>query len=167
MCTLYVFNSVVFVSVVYTYIWISHEDVCTCMYVCMLTLKRIQMVGQYACMSISATMICEVYNSMTLLFVRAVVVRPRRIEERVLEIIFQIRMDVRKAPGGKLSVLQEIYELLTIHQSIVFVEMRKDVDRIAQLMRQSGKLRTIYVCTAMFVLLCVCVYMHASILSTT
>ena len=97
---------------------------------------------------------------MTLFFVRAFVVRPRRIEERVLEIIFQIRMDVRKAPGGKLSVLQEIYELLTIHQSIVFVEMRKDVDRIAQLMTESGKLRTIYVCTAMFVLLCVCTCMQ-------
>jgi len=91
------------------------------------------------------------------------VVRPESVEELVLDVIFQIRMDVRKAPGGKLSVLQEIYELLTIHQSIVFVEMSKDVDRIAQLMRQSGKLRTIYVCTAMFV----CVYMHASILSTT
>jgi superfamily II DNA/RNA helicase len=66
------------------------------------------------------------------------VVRPESVEELVLDVIFQIRMDVRKAPGGKLSVLQDIYELLTIQQSIVFVEMRKDVDRIAQLMTQSG-----------------------------
>ena len=65
-------------------------------------------------------------------------VRPESVEELVLDVIFQIRMDVRKAPGGKLSVLQDIYELLTIQQSIVFVEMRKDVDRIAQLMTQSG-----------------------------
>ena len=65
-------------------------------------------------------------------------VRPESVEELVLDVIFQIRMDVRKAPGGKLSVLQDIYELLTIQQSIVFVEMRKDVDRIAQLMTQSS-----------------------------
>ena len=83
-------------------------------------------------------MICEVNNTMTLFFVRAFVVRPESVEELVLDVIFQIRMDVRKAPGGKLSVLQDIYELLTIQQSIVFVEMRKDVDRIAQLMTQSG-----------------------------
>ena len=87
-------------------------------------------------------------------------VRPESVEELVLDVIFQIRMDVRKAPGGKLSVLQDIYELLTIQQSIVFVEMSKDVDRIAQLMIESGKLRTIYVCTVMYICtnLCVCIH---------
>ena len=75
-------------------------------------------------------------------------VRPQRVEELVLDVIFQIRMDVRKAPGGKLQVLKDVYELLTIEQSIVFVEMKKDADRIAHLMTQSGKLHVcMYVCT--------------------
>ena len=85
-------------------------------------------------------------------------VRPGRVEELVLDVIFQIRMDVRKAPGGKLEVLKDIYDLLIIQQSIVFVEMRKDADRIARLMTQSSKLHALYVCIYMYVYMYVCMY---------
>ena len=85
-------------------------------------------------------------------------VRPGRVEELVLDVIFQIRMDVRKAPGGKLEVLYDIYDLLIIQQSIVFVEMRKDADRIARLMTQSSKLHALYVCMYIYVCVYVCMY---------
>ena len=76
----------------------------------------------------------------SLFTVRAYVVKPQSIEDLVLDVIFQVRMDVRRAPGGKLKVLQDIYDLLTIQQSIVFVEMRRDAERIARMMIDSGKL---------------------------
>ena len=72
-------------------------------------------------------------------------VKPQSIEDLVLDVIFQVRMDVRRAPGGKMKVLQDIYDLLTIQQSIVFVEMRKDAERIARMMIDSGKICT-YIC---------------------
>ena len=88
-------------------------------------------------------------------------VRPGRVEELVLDVIFQIRMDVRKAPGGKLEVLKDIYDLLIIQQSIVFVEMRKDADRIARLMTQSSKLHALYVCIYVCIkYVCMYVYMY-------
>jgi hypothetical protein len=34
----------------------------------------------------------------------AYIVTPRSTEELVLDVIFQVRMDVRKCPGGKLQV---------------------------------------------------------------
>ena len=53
---------------------------------------------------------------------RAYVVRPKSTEELVLDVIFQVRMDVNKCAGGKAKVLQDIYDFLTIQQSVVFVE---------------------------------------------
>lgn len=68
---------------------------------------------------------------------KAYLVKPSKKEELVLDVIFQVRMDVRKLQGGKLQALMEIYTFLTVTQSIVFVEKKVDVDRIAALMRQN------------------------------
>jgi len=70
---------------------------------------------------------------------RAYVVKPKSTEELVLDVIFQVRVNVTLCPGGKLKVLQEIYELLTIQQSIVFVEMKKDADKVAKMMQDAGE----------------------------
>ena len=69
---------------------------------------------------------------------RAYIVKPKSSEELVLDVIFQVRMNVNNCPGGKLKVLQDIYELLTIQQSIVFVEMKREAERIARMMQDAG-----------------------------
>ena len=52
--------------------------------------------------------------------------------------MFQVCMYVGTSVDGKLQVLQEMYDTLKITQSIVFAEMRKDVDRIAEMMNRNG-----------------------------
>ncbi len=47
-------------------------------------------------------------------------------------------MNVSGVPGGKLQVLQDIYDFLTVQQSIVFVERREDCDKVAGMMRKNG-----------------------------
>ena len=37
-----------------------------------------------------------------------------------------------------IQVLQDIYDFMTLQQSIVFVEMKKDADEVASTMRQAG-----------------------------
>lgn len=69
---------------------------------------------------------------------RAYVVKPKSTEELVLDVIFQVRMDVSKSVGGKLKVLQDIYDFLTIQQSIVFVEMKRDADSVSKMMQEAG-----------------------------
>eukprot|EP01038_Epipyxis_sp_PR26KG_P010119 gene10119-13601_t len=87
----------------------------------------------------SATYAAEVLAYAKTLVPRAYVIKPRSTEELVLDVIFQLRMDVRNFPGGKLQVLKDIYEVMTLGgQSIVFVEMKRDVDAIAAMMRESG-----------------------------
>ena len=39
---------------------------------------------------------------------RAYLVTPRSTEELVLDVIFQVRMDIRKCPGGKLQVRRTV-----------------------------------------------------------
>jgi superfamily II DNA/RNA helicase len=50
----------------------------------------------------------------------------------------QVRMDVTRCQGGKLQVLEDIYCFLTIQQSIVFVERRKEADTISAMMNAQG-----------------------------
>lgn len=69
---------------------------------------------------------------------RAYVVRPKSTEELVLDVIFQVRMDVNKCVGGKAKVLQDIYDFLTIQQSVVFVEQKADAIRLSRLMQEGG-----------------------------
>lgn len=69
---------------------------------------------------------------------RAYLVTPRSTEELVLDVIFQVRMDVNRCAGGKLQVLKDVYDFMTLQQSIVFVEMRRDADSVAGMMRAAG-----------------------------
>lgn len=68
----------------------------------------------------------------------AYVVTPRSKEELVLDVIFQVKMDVNKCAGGKLQVLKDIYDFMTVQQSIVFVERKVEADRVATMMRSGG-----------------------------
>eukprot|EP01033_Poteriospumella_lacustris_P007990 gene7989-5750_t len=63
---------------------------------------------------------------------------PRTSEELVLDVIFQVKVNVNKVPGGKLQVLKDIYDYMTMQQSIVFVERREGANKVAQFMRDSG-----------------------------
>lgn len=86
----------------------------------------------------SATYTKEIINFARKIVPRAYLVTPRSTEELVLDVIFQVRMDVKKCPGGKLQVLKDIYDFMTLQQSIVFVEMKKDADSVSHLLRSSG-----------------------------
>jgi len=59
-------------------------------------------------------------------------------EDLILDVVFQVCMNVGSSADAKLEVLQEMYETLKIKQSIVFAEMRRDVDRIADMMNRNG-----------------------------
>lgn len=70
---------------------------------------------------------------------RAYIFTPRSNEELVLDVIFQIKMNVSAFPGGKLQALQDIYDMMTLGgQSIVFVEMKKSADSVTNMMRSAG-----------------------------
>uniref|UniRef100_A0A7S1UWV1 RNA helicase n=1 Tax=Grammatophora oceanica TaxID=210454 RepID=A0A7S1UWV1_9STRA len=56
----------------------------------------------------------------------------------VLDVIKQIWIDCRQYDGGKLTFLADIYSLLTIGQSIVFVGTRRDADMVHQTLTHSG-----------------------------
>jgi ATP-dependent RNA helicase DDX19/DBP5 len=68
----------------------------------------------------------------------AYVIQPRSREELVLDVIFQVKINVAKVPGGKLQVLKDIYDYMTMQQSIVFVETKEGANRVAQFMTESG-----------------------------
>ena len=86
----------------------------------------------------SATYEKEILNYARKIVPRAYLVTPRSTEELVLDVIFQVRMDVNKSAGGKLQVLKDIYDFMTLQQSIVFVEMKREADNVAAMMRQGG-----------------------------
>lgn len=67
---------------------------------------------------------------------RAYLVTPRSTEELVLDVIFQVRMSI--PPGNKLQVLKDIYDFLTMQQSIIFVEMKREADKVTALMLKEG-----------------------------
>ncbi len=86
----------------------------------------------------SATYTPEVIKLAKVIVPQAYLIKPATEEELVLDVIFQVRMDVTKCRGGKLQVLQDIYDFLTIQQSIVFVERKADVNAIAAMMTNAG-----------------------------
>jgi ATP-dependent RNA helicase DDX19/DBP5 len=59
-------------------------------------------------------------------------------EELVLEVIKQLWVDTRQYPGGKIMFLADIYALMTIGQSIVFVETRDEADDVHATLSGAG-----------------------------
>lgn len=59
-------------------------------------------------------------------------------EYLVLDVIKQLYVDTRPYRGGKLEFLADIYSLLTIGQSIVFVGRKNDADAIYDTLQQAG-----------------------------
>ena len=56
----------------------------------------------------------------------------------VLDVIKQIWIDTSQYRGSKLEFLADIYSLLTVGQSIVFVETKQEADTIHQTLSNSG-----------------------------
>lgn len=59
-------------------------------------------------------------------------------ESLVLDVIKQLWIDTREYEGGKIEFLSDIYSLLTIGQSIVFVESRKNADMVHKALTEGG-----------------------------
>jgi ATP-dependent RNA helicase DDX19/DBP5 len=56
----------------------------------------------------------------------------------VLDVIKQLWIDVRTYQGGKLTFLEDIYSLMTIGQSIVFVGTKREADSVHSTLSQAG-----------------------------
>ena len=56
----------------------------------------------------------------------------------VLDVIKQLWIDTQSYDGGKLAFLSDIYSLLTIGQSIVFVGTKRDADNVHQTLTEEG-----------------------------
>jgi ATP-dependent RNA helicase DDX19/DBP5 len=61
-----------------------------------------------------------------------------RDEELVLDVIKQLWVDVRSYPGGKIMFLADIYSLMTIGQSVVFVETRTEAEQVHATLSGAG-----------------------------
>ena len=59
---------------------------------------------------------------------------------QVLDIIKQLWVDTQAYEGGKLQFLADIYSLLTIGQSIVFVGTKRDADNVHRTLSDNGYL---------------------------
>lgn len=57
---------------------------------------------------------------------------------QVVDVIKQLWIDTRGYDGGKLEFLSDIYSLLTIGQSIVFVGTKRDADSVHRTLSDSG-----------------------------
>lgn len=58
--------------------------------------------------------------------------------KQVLKVIKQLWVDTRNYTGGKLEFLADIYSLLTIGQSIIFVETQRSADLVHRAMTSAG-----------------------------
>lgn len=86
----------------------------------------------------SATYTPEIIDYAKKVNPRAYVITPRSREELVLDVIFQVKMHTDRLPGGKLQVLKDIYDFMTMQQSIVFVETKDGANKVAHMMTASG-----------------------------
>jgi ATP-dependent RNA helicase DDX19/DBP5 len=88
----------------------------------------------------SATYTKEIIDFSGRIVNRAHLVTLKSDEDLILDVVFQVCMNVNLVSnrGGKLQVLQDIYDFMAIKQSIVFVEMRREADRVAAMMREKG-----------------------------
>ncbi|KAL7540203.1 hypothetical protein ACHAXR_012866 [Thalassiosira sp. AJA248-18] len=59
-------------------------------------------------------------------------------EYLVLDVIKQLWIDCQQYDGGKLQFLEDIYSLLTIGQSIIFVGTKRDADSVYRTLSDSG-----------------------------
>jgi ATP-dependent RNA helicase DDX19/DBP5 len=59
-------------------------------------------------------------------------------QSQVLDVIKQLWIDTRNYTGGKLEFLADIYSLLTIGQSIIFVETKKSADSVHTTLSNAG-----------------------------
>jgi len=91
------------------------------------------------CLLFSATFTEEVVK-----FASKMVYNPDKIliedgpEFLVVDVIKQLWVDTRKYENGKLGFLEDIYSLLTIGQSIVFVRTRREAESVHQTLSNSG-----------------------------
>jgi len=98
-----------------------------------------QMPKTCQCLLFSATFPQEVIE-----FASKMVTKPDKIliergpEHLMLDVIKQLWIDTQTYEGGKLSFLSDIYSLLTIGQSIVFVATRKDADDVGNTLTNEG-----------------------------
>ena len=56
----------------------------------------------------------------------------------MLDVIKQLWIDCQQYEGGKLQFLEDIYSLLTIGQSIIFVGTKRDADSVHRTLTDSG-----------------------------
>lgn len=56
----------------------------------------------------------------------------------MLDIIKQLWIDTRQYEGGKIEFLSDIYSLLTIGQSIIFVATKRNADMVYQTLQDGG-----------------------------
>lgn len=56
----------------------------------------------------------------------------------MLDVIKQLWIDTRQYDGGKIEFLSDIYSLLTIGQSIVFVESKRNADMVHRALTDGG-----------------------------
>lgn len=59
-------------------------------------------------------------------------------ESLVLDVIKQLWIDTREYDGGKIGFLSDIYSFLTIGQSIVFVESKRNADMVHKTLTDDG-----------------------------
>lgn len=59
-------------------------------------------------------------------------------QTQVLDVIKQLWIDCQNYDGGKLQFLEDIYSLLTIGQSIIFVGTKRDADSVHRTLTDSG-----------------------------
>ena len=91
------------------------------------------------CLLFSATFTEQVIN-----FASKMVHNPDKIliddgpEFLVVDVIKQLWVDTREYEGGKLEFLADIYSLMTIGQSIVFVETKREADMVHKTLSNAG-----------------------------
>jgi len=84
------------------------------------------------------------YPSEVISFAEKMVYNPDKIliedgpEFLVLDVIKQIWVDCQPYDGGKLQFLEDIYSLLTIGKSIIFVGTKRDADSVHRTLTDSG-----------------------------
>ncbi|VEU42648.1 unnamed protein product [Pseudo-nitzschia multistriata] len=90
------------------------------------------------CLLFSATFPTEVVKFAEKLIHNADKILIESDEALVLDVIKQLWVDTRQYEGGKLEFLSDIYSLLTIGQSVVFVSTKKNADMVHRTLTDGG-----------------------------
>lgn len=93
---------------------------------------------QCQCLLFSATFPTEVVKFADKMIHNADKILIESDEALVLDVIKQLWVDTRQYEGGKLEFLSDIYSLLTIGQSVVFVSTKKNADMVHQTLTDGG-----------------------------